>query len=115
MLCFGRMPVLIMPDTAASQRKPNPDPARPSSPPTTSWLTGCEVAELLTITRAPVANYRRNASVSRQVPGLKSDRKSAAQAERERLNRLWHAVAAKMAGKGYTVGRPGTAATPSGT
>jgi len=115
MLCFVRMPVVIMPDTPASQPNPNLDPAQPTSPPPASWITGGEVAELVTITRASVANYRRNASVSRQVPGLKSDRKSAAQAERERLNRLWHAVAAKMAGKGYTAGRPGTAATPSGT
>ena len=103
MFCFVRMPVVIMPDTAASQTKSNPDPAQTTSPPPASWLTGGEVAELLTITRAPVANYRRNAPVSWQVHDLKSGRKSAAQAERERLNRLWHAVAAKMAVKGYKV------------
>jgi hypothetical protein len=32
---------------------------------------------------------------------MKSGRKSAAQHERERLDRLWYAVASKMAGKGY--------------
>jgi hypothetical protein len=32
---------------------------------------------------------------------VKSGRESAAQAERERKDRLWKAVAAKMAGKGY--------------
>jgi DNA-binding transcriptional regulator YdaS (Cro superfamily) len=53
------------------------------------------------ITAAAVEHCRQHAPVAWQVPGLKSGRKSAAQAERERLNRLWHAVAAKMAGKGY--------------
>lgn len=57
--------------------------------------------ELLTITRAPVEHCRRHAPVAWQIPGAKSGRKSTAQAERERKDRLWKAVAAKMAGKGY--------------
>jgi hypothetical protein len=53
------------------------------------------------ISAAAVEHCRRHAPVAWQIPGARSGRKSAAQAERERLNRLWHAVAAKMAGKGY--------------
>ncbi len=59
------------------------------------------MAELLTITRAPVEHCRRHAPVAWQIPGAKSGRKSTAQAERERKGRHWKAVAAKMAGKGY--------------
>jgi hypothetical protein len=53
------------------------------------------------ITAAAVEHCRRHAPVTWQVPGMKSGRKSAAQHERERLDRLWYAVASKMAGKGY--------------
>jgi len=53
------------------------------------------------ITAAAVEHCRRHAPVAWQIPGAKSGRKSAAQAERERLDQLWYAVAAKMAGKGY--------------
>jgi hypothetical protein len=53
------------------------------------------------ITAAAVEHCRRHAPVAWQVPGAKSGRRSAAQAERQRLNLLWHVVAAKMAGLGY--------------
>jgi hypothetical protein len=53
------------------------------------------------ITAAAVEHCRQHAPVAWQVPGAKSGRKSAAQAEREREDRLWRAVAAKMVGKGY--------------
>ena len=53
------------------------------------------------ITAAAVEHCRQHAPVTWQVPGAKSGRKSAAQAERERKDRLWRAVAAKMASKGY--------------
>lgn len=53
------------------------------------------------ITAAAVEHCRRHAPIAWQVSGLKSGRKSAAQAERERLNRLWYAVASKLRGQGY--------------
>jgi hypothetical protein len=53
------------------------------------------------ITAAAVEHCRRHAPVAWQIPGAKSGRKSAAQAELERKDRLWRAVAAKMVGKGY--------------
>ena len=53
------------------------------------------------ITAAAVEHCRRHAPVAWQVPGMKSGRKSAAQAEGERRDRLWRAVASKMAGLGY--------------
>jgi hypothetical protein len=53
------------------------------------------------ITAAAVEHCRRHAPVAWQIPGAKSGRKSAAQAEQERKDRLWRLVAAKMAGKGY--------------
>lgn len=53
------------------------------------------------ITAAAVEHCRQHAPVAWQVPSAKSGRKSAAQAERERRDRLWHAVASKMAGLGY--------------
>lgn len=49
------LPVVLTPDSAA----PQPQPAPPTSPPPTSWLSGGEVAELLSITRSTVANHRR--------------------------------------------------------
>ena len=53
------------------------------------------------ITAAAVEHCRQHAPVAWQIPGAKSGRKSAAQAEQERKDRLWRLVAAKMAGKGY--------------
>jgi len=53
------------------------------------------------ITAAAVEHCRRHAPVAWQIPGAKSGRKSAVQAERERLDQLWYAVAIKMAGAGY--------------
>jgi hypothetical protein len=53
------------------------------------------------ITAAAVEHCRQHAPVAWQVPSAKSGRKSAAQVERERIDRLWWLVAAKMAGKGY--------------
>jgi hypothetical protein len=53
------------------------------------------------ITAAAVEHCRRHAPVAWQIPGAKSGRKSAAQAERERLDQLWYAVATKMAATGY--------------
>lgn len=53
------------------------------------------------ISAAAVEHCRHHAPVAWQIPGAKSGRKSAAQAEQERLNQLWRAVAAKMAGLGY--------------
>jgi DNA-binding transcriptional regulator YdaS (Cro superfamily) len=53
------------------------------------------------ITAAAVEHCRRHAPVAWQIPGAKSGRKSAAQAEQERKDRLWRLVAAKMAGMGY--------------
>jgi hypothetical protein len=50
------LPAMLTPDSAA----PQPQPAPPTSPPPTSWLTGGETAELLNITRATVANWRRS-------------------------------------------------------
>jgi hypothetical protein len=54
------------------------------------------------ITAAAVEHCRRHAPVAWQVSGLKSGRKSAAQHERERLDRLWYAVASKLRGQGYS-------------
>jgi DNA-binding transcriptional regulator YdaS (Cro superfamily) len=53
------------------------------------------------ITAAAVEHCRQHAPVAWQVPGAKSGRKSASQAERERIDQLWHAVALKMASLGY--------------
>ena len=53
------------------------------------------------ISAAAVEHCRRHAPVSWQHPGAKSGRKSGTQAERERKDRLWRVVAAKMAGLGY--------------
>ena len=54
-----------------------------------------------TITAEAVEHCRRHAPIAWQVSGLKSGRKSAAQHERERLDRLWYAVASKMVARGY--------------
>lgn len=53
------------------------------------------------VTAAAVEHCRQHAPVAWQDPGAKSGRRSAEQAERERLDHLWHAVAAKMAAAGY--------------
>lgn len=53
------------------------------------------------VTAAAVEHCRHHAPVAWQVPGAKSGRRSTEQAERERLDHLWCAVAAKMAGLGY--------------
>ena len=55
------------------------------------------------ITAAAVEHCRRHAPIAWQVSGLKSGRRSAAQAERERLDRLWYAVASKMVCRGKQV------------
>ena len=53
------------------------------------------------VSAAAVEHCRQHAPVAWQVPGAKSGRRTSAQAERERLDQLWHAVAAKMAAAGY--------------
>jgi hypothetical protein len=46
-----------------------PQPAPPTSPPPSSWLSGGEVAELLSITRASVANWRRSGRMGAEGSG----------------------------------------------
>ena len=53
------------------------------------------------ITAAAVEHCRQHAPVAWQPAGIRSGRRSAAQAERERLDRLWYAVASKMVARGY--------------
>ena len=53
------------------------------------------------VSAAAVEHCRRHAPVAWQVPGAKSGRRSAEQAQRERMDQLWCAVAAKMAAAGY--------------
>ena len=54
------------------------------------------------ITVAEVERCRRQAPVSWQSAGMKSGRKSAAQHERERKDLLWHNIASKLRGRGYS-------------
>jgi hypothetical protein len=49
-----------------------------------------------------VERCRRESAINWQSPGMKSGRKSAAQHERERRDRLWYAVASKLRGNGYS-------------
>lgn len=53
------------------------------------------------ITAAAVEHCRQHAPVAWQPAGIRSGRRSAAQAERERLDQLWYCVATKMAAAGY--------------
>ena len=53
------------------------------------------------ITAAAVEHCRQHAPVAWQPAGIRSGRRSAAQAERERVERLWYCVATKMAAAGY--------------
>ena len=53
------------------------------------------------ITAAAAENCRQHPPVAWQIPVAKPGQKSAAKAERERKDRLWTAVAAKMACRGY--------------
>ena len=53
------------------------------------------------ITREAVEHCRQHAPVAWQHPQMRSGRKSAAQAERERLDALWFLVAQKMRIAGY--------------
>ena len=54
------------------------------------------------ITKAAVDYCRRHAPVAWQHPEARSGRRSAVQAERERLDQLWYAVAMKMRARGYS-------------
>jgi DNA-binding transcriptional regulator YdaS (Cro superfamily) len=51
------------------------------------------------VSEAAVERCRR--SVAWQHPGMKSGRKSAAQHESERRDRLWYSVAVRLRGQGY--------------
>jgi DNA-binding transcriptional regulator YdaS (Cro superfamily) len=53
------------------------------------------------ITAAAVEQCRRHAPIAWQPAGVRSGRRSAAQAERDRLDQLWYVVATKMAAAGY--------------
>lgn len=53
------------------------------------------------VSAAAVEHCRQHAPVAWQVPGAKSGRRSAEQAEQDRIDLLWCAVAAKMAAAGY--------------
>jgi len=54
------------------------------------------------VTVAEVERCKRESAINWQSAGMKSGRKSAAQHERERRDRLWYAVASKLRGNGYS-------------
>jgi hypothetical protein len=53
------------------------------------------------VTAAAVEHCRCHAPIAWQPAGVRSGRRPAAQAERDRLDQLWYAVATKMAAAGY--------------